>query len=920
MTKDDKKKKHVQDDDEDKPLMKKDRGEKQPLLNQRERHDESVHVTREPIPSSVDGGFHVCKIGEANLSKSLYHIAGIDCHLCGLSIEQELTKIPGILHASLNSDANRAYIIYDNDQISDDKVSKELENLGFNIAERVHSTDDPEKIDFKIGELDESGKERLKTKLSNTLGVNSVKYSKEDVSKLTITFNSKVMGVRDLMNLISEECGDIEIYEKGQETPKELLKRRRLIRSLILSFCLSIPIILLDFVFPRIPGIRSGTEYDLKEGSGITVSYVIQLVFCIPVQFWVGSNFYLGAWNALKHRRANTDTLVAVSTSAAFGYSVISAILALSSPNFTAETLFSESAILITIIFLGKVLENVSKGKAAEAIKTLPSLQATTAILVTEEGGRSQESEISVKLIQVGDILKVRPGSKIPVDGEVVSGETSVDESFLTGESVPVKKKPGEKVIGATINQNGSIEIKATKVGSETLLSRITKMVEQAQTSKAPIQRLADTLANYFVPTVSSISAITFTTWLVLLQTGVAHYDGVANFQNHFVFALLTAINVLVISCPCALGLATPTAVMVGTSVGLKNGVLIKNGSALEKAYKINTVVFDKTGTLTHGNLVVTDHKIFDQNYSDEEFFKMVGAAESLSEHPLAVPLVVKAREYGDLKQAQKFESVTGQGIKCEVEGKRLLIGNRELMRNNNSVISDDIEKQVVQLETEGKTTMLVNIDGELVGIYAVADTIKEESLVTIQKLQQMGIEPWLLSGDNFRVAKAVGQQLGIKNVVGGVLPDQKSKKIKELQDTGKVVAMVGDGVNDSVALTQADVGIAVGSGTDVAAESAELVLIKNDLRDVITAIHLSRRVFRTIRINFVWALLYNMCAIPIAAGVLYPVTKFAIPPAGAAGAEAVSTLFVVGSSLMLNFYKKPVLPEPLRSVNIERE
>ena len=586
-----------------------------------------------------------------------------------------------------------------------------------------------------------------------------------------------------------------------------------------------------------------------------------------------------------------------------------------------------------TFVVGGKYMEVVAKGKTSEALSKLMDLQATHAILLRIDAASGEvvgEEEIGIELVQQGDVLKVVPGAKVPVDGAVVFGHSSTDESMVTGESMPVNKEVGSTVIGGTINQHGVLHVRADRVGADSALAQITRLVEDAQSNKAPIQAIADKISAYFVPVVVLIAVLSFVVWISLAYTVVPD-DWIPDGQGRFLFALIFFMTVLVIACPCALGLATPTAVMVGTGLGAMHGVLIKGGAALEKAYKVNAIIFDKTGTLTYGKPVVTDVMAFggDGAWTDARFLTYLGSAEASSEHPLGRCIYEHVQRLaGDegsavaVLPAAEFEAVPGRGLQCVVEGHRVFVGNRKGMAASGAApVSAATNEQLEALENEGKTVMMMSVDGVVVGSIAVADTIKPESRQVVRMLEEMGTEVWMVTGDNRRTAQAIAKQAGIKNVFAEVMPADKAEKVKELQakprhaDTkprkdgsvqGKVVAMVGDGVNDSPALAQADVGIAIGAGTDIAMEAADVVLMKSDLLDVLTSMDISRRTFRRIKLNFVFAFGYNILGIPIAAGLFFPLFKAHLPPWIAGLAMALSSVSVVGSSLLLKRYKKP--------------
>jgi Cu+-exporting ATPase len=597
------------------------------------------------------------------------------------------------------------------------------------------------------------------------------------------------------------------------------------------------------------------------------------LALATPVQFYVGRQFYRGTWKSLKQRSAGMDTLIAMGSSAAYFYSLAATFL------ISGHVYYETAALIITLIILGKYLEAKAKGRTSEAMKRLLGLRAKTARVIRD----GQEMDVPVQEVSVGDLVVVRPGEKIPVDGALVEGRSSVDESMITGESLPVAKEVGDEVIGATINKTGSFKFQATKVGKDTVLAQIVRLVEQAQGSKAPVQRLADRVAGVFVPAVIGIAVFTFLAWFLL---------GGASLER----SLINMVAVLVIACPCALGLATPTAVMVGTGKGAERGILIKSGESLERAGTLDTVVLDKTGTITAGHPRVTDVVALG-TITEDEVLRLAASAEKGSEHPLGEAIVEAAAAQGlVLEQAQDFEAVAGQGIVVSLRGKKVLLGNRTLMQNH-AVGLGPAEEEVDRLQSEGKTTMLLALDGQVAGIIAVADTVKEGSMEAVARLHDMGLQVVMLSGDNLRTAQAIADQVGIDRVLAEVLPEDKARQVKKLQDEGHVVAMVGDGINDAPALAQADIGMAIGTGTDVAIEVGDIVLMRGDLRGVPQAIQLSRKTMGTIKGNLFWAFAYNTAGIPIAAlGILVPWM--------AAAAMAFSSIFVVSSSLRLRGVK----------------
>ncbi len=631
-----------------------------------------------------------------------------------------------------------------------------------------------------------------------------------------------------------------------------------------LSLALSIPTLILSFVSVPVPFIPHN---------------VLLFLLATPVQFVAGFRFYKGTLDAVRNRVANMDTLIAMGTSAAWIYSTIVTFFSAVFPG--EKVYFDTAALIIALILLGKLLEDLAKGKASEAIRRLMDLQPRMATVVRD----GEEVEVPVELVEVGDVVVVRPGEKVPVDGTVLEGRSSVDESMITGESIPVEKGPGDIVVGATINKMGMLRFRATKVGMDTTLSQIIMLVEEAQVSRAPIQRLADKVSSYFVPAVMLIALTTFAAWYL---TGAS-----------FTSALVAFIAVLIIACPCALGIATPTAILVGTGKGAENGVLIKGGEHLENAHKLNTLVFDKTGTLTKGEPSVTD-VVATKDLGEGDVLRYAAVAEKGSEHPLGETIMREARGRNiEISDPTSFEAVPGHGVKASSEGDEILLGNRKLMEDNDVEIAV-FEEEIQTLEQMGKTVMLLAVNGRMEGLIAVADTLKEHSAEAIDAIKKMGIEVVMLTGDNERTAKAIAGQLGMNKVLAEVLPGEKAEVIKKMQKEGRVVGMVGDGINDAPALAQADIGIAIGSGTDVALETGGIVLIKDDLRDVVASIQLSKKTVGKIKQNLFWAFAYNVALIPIAAfGLLNPIY--------AAGAMASSSITVVTNSLLLRRFRPKV-------------
>jgi len=663
------------------------------------------------------------------------------------------------------------------------------------------------------------------------------------------------------------------------EQKRELIearKQNKLLNKLIVGAILSVLVFLGSMnLLPGLSDISTQARH------------IIIFFLALPVQVWVGSGFYRGLAIVFKYRTADMNTLVAVGTLSAFIYSTVAAFVPFVFTNAGIEPhiYFDTSAMIITLVLLGRYFEARAKRRASSAIKKLLQLGAKTARIIKD----GQEVEVEVGQVEAGNIIIVRPGEKVPVDGVIVSGGSTINESMVTGESIPVEKKAGDEVIGGTINASGSFKFRATKVGKDTLLSQIIKMVEQAQASKAPIQKLADRVASYFVPVVIGIAVITFVAWLTWGPSPAITY------------ALVSFVSVLIIACPCALGLATPTAIMVGTGLGAENGILIKDANSLELAHKLDTVVFDKTGTLTTGKPVLTDIIVIDKAYDKRKLLQIAASSELYSEHPLGKALVEKAKQEGiGLVDPERFVSVAGKGISAEVDGKKILKGNLTFMQEN-GVLAKEAGQVAEKLAREGKTPVFLAIGGNICALFALADTVKEDAGQVIGELHKMGLTTVMITGDNKNTAQAIGKEIGIDRVLAEVLPQHKAEEVKKLQEEKKVVAMVGDGINDAPALAQADIGIAIGTGTDVAIESASITLIRGKLTGAIKAIRLSRNTIRVIRQNLFWAFFYNSVLIPVAAGALYPVLGILISPIFAAGAMAFSSISVVSNSLRLH-------------------
>jgi Cu+-exporting ATPase len=621
-------------------------------------------------------------------------------------------------------------------------------------------------------------------------------------------------------------------------------------------------------------------------------NYIWLFLLATPVQFIVGWRFYKGAWDAIKARQANMDSLIALGTSAAWIYSTIVAFQGILWPTIfpatgaVTEVYFTESGLIIGFIMLGKYLEHLVKGRASKSIRKLMDLQPKLAAVIRNDA----EIQIPIEQVKVGDILIAKPGEKIAVDGIVIEGHSAVDQSMITGESIPVSKSIGDEVIGATINKGSLLKIKAAKVGEATTLAQIVKMVQESIASRAPMQRLADIVSSYFVPIVILIAVLSFSFWYFIMDL-------------QFPIAMTMLISVLIIACPCALGIATPSAIMIGAGKGAQNGILVKSGEFLEKTHKTTSIIFDKTGTLTKGEPSVTDIVILDSKYIENDVIKFAAVAEKGSEHPLGQAVLKKAADIKiKLPNGESYKTFAGKGIRADYKNKAILVGNRMFMKDNKIEMKGS-ESRIQKLENEGKTVVIAAYDKKAIGLIAIADTLKEFSKEAVAELKKMNKDVWMITGDNERTAKSIAKQLGIDNVMAEVLPQDKAKKVKELQQKGKVVAAVGDGINDAPMLAQADVGIAVGAGTDIAKETGGIVLIKNDLRDVVTAIDLSKKTVSKMKQNLFWAFFYNVALVPVAAGLLYQF-GIVLNPIFAAVAMASSSITVVGNAMLLNFYK----------------
>ncbi|PKF89056.1 copper-translocating P-type ATPase [Bacillus sp. BA3] len=773
-----------------------------------------------------------------DIKETSLQISGMTCAACATRIEKGLKKMEGVEEANVNLALEKSVIKYDTEMVNAQDFEKKIRDLGYDVVKEkkefaitgMTCAACATRIEKGLNKMDGISKANVNLALENA----TVEYDPSQTSPIDIIQRVEKLGYGAI---IKDDNKDSDYRQKEIQKQK-----RKFIFSVILSFPL---------LWAMVSHFSFTSFIYLPD---FLMNPWVQMALATPVQFIIGKQFYVGAFKALRNKSANMDVLVAMGTSAAYFYSVYQAFISIGNHHM-AQLYFETSSILITLIILGKLFEAKAKGRSSEAIKKLMGLQAKTALVIRN----GEELEIPLEEVIVGDILLVKPGEKIPVDGEVIEGNSAVDESMLTGESIPVDKSLGDAVIGSTLNKNGFIKMKATKIGRDTALSQIIKVVEDAQGSKAPIQRLADQISGVFVPIVVGIAFLTFLVWLIWVNPG------------EFTPALEALIAVLVIACPCALGLATPTSIMAGSGRAAEFGILFKGGEHLETTHHIDTVILDKTGTVTNGKPELTD-VIVDNGINEEEFLSLIGAAEKQSEHPLAEAIVQGIQERGiSLSLVQEFEAIPGYGVKTRVNQKEILVGTRKLMKQYNVDVSK-VLTDMEDLEANGKTAMLASIDGKYAGLIAVADTIKDTSKKAIERLKEMDIDVIMITGDNERTAMAIGKQVGIDHVIAEVLPEGKAEEVKKLQATGKKVAMVGDGINDAPALALANIGMAIGTGTDVAMEAADITLIRGDLNSIADAILMSRKTMRNIRQNLFWAFAYNTLGIPIAAiGLLAP-------------------------------------------------
>lgn len=803
-----------------------------------------------------------------------YKIGGMTCSACANRVERGIKKMEGMKDASVNFTTETLTVSFDENKVTSNEIEKKVEVLGYSVIKNIKThTYRVEGMTCAVC----AGRVEKVTKKIEGVQDSVVNLTTE---KMSITVDDDIVTYGDIKRAVEKAGYKLVREEEKENTEKKLSDKDKLLRRLIFSCIFTIPLLIVTMghmVGMPLPKIIDPMVNPMNFA-------VFQIILTVPVMA-IGYKFYLIGFKNLIKLSPNMDSLIAVGTSAAFLYSVFGMYKIATGDTSYAMHLYFEAAVtILTLITLGKYLEAISKGKTSEAIKKLMGLAPKTATIIRE----GNEIVIPIDEVVVGDIILVKPGEKLPVDGEVIEGSTAIDESMLTGESIPVEKIVGSNVIGASINKTGFIKYKATKVGRDTALSQIIKLVEDAQGSKAPIAKMADVISAYFVPIVIGLAIFSAIAWLIAGETPV--------------FALTIFISVLVIACPCALGLATPTAIMVGTGKGAENGVLIKGGEALEITHKINTIVFDKTGTITEGKPVVTD--IVSRGKENNILLALAASAEKGSEHPLGEAIVRAAIEKNiELKSLENFNAIPGHGIEVVIENESILLGNLKLMKER-SIDIGELRGEADRLANEGKTPMFIAINNSLEGIIAVADTVKPSSINAIKELHNMGIKVAMITGDNKKTAEAIAKQVGIDIVLSEVLPEDKANEVKKLQGKDDKVAMVGDGINDAPALAQADIGIAIGSGTDVAIESADIVLMRSDLMDVIVAIKLSKATIRNIKQNLFCAFGYNVLGIPVAMGVLHIFGGPLLNPMIAAAAMSLSSVSVLANALRLKKFK----------------
>ncbi|GAA4075492.1 heavy metal translocating P-type ATPase [Amphibacillus indicireducens] len=810
-----------------------------------------------------------------------FDIEGMTCAACAQTVEKVTSKLPGVESAQINLATEKLTMNYDQSVLSVQEIEKAVSGAGYQVVTPT------KKQTFSIeGMTCASCAQTVEKSVAN---LDAVKYAQVNLAteKLTVEYDPESISAKDIIATVdrsgyqAKEDLDASVDSYSESKDKKTAQMESIWRRFWLSAIFTIPLFYISMgPMVGLP-VPSMIDPDLN---GLNFS-VIQLILTIPV-ILLGWSYYTGGFKALFKGHPNMDSLIALGTSAAFVYSLAATIVVWNGdPSYAHQLYYESAAVILTLITLGKYLESRSKGKTSEAIEKLMDLAPKTATVIRD----GEETEVGIDQVVVGDLIIVKPGEKIPVDGTIVEGRTSVDESMLTGESIPVEKNIGDSMVGGSFNNNGTVKYKADKVGNDTALAQIIQLVEDAQGSKAPIAKMADIISGYFVPIVIGLAIIAGIGWYISGESGV--------------FALTIAISVLVIACPCALGLATPTAIMVGTGKGAEHGVLIKGGAALETTHKVDMVVFDKTGTITEGKPVVTDI-VTANGVSESDLLMLTASAEKGSEHPLGEAIVREAKAKGfEFIDGENFSAIPGHGIEVTIGDQQLLAGNKKLMVDR-AISLDDLAEPSDQLASQGKTPMYIALDQKIAGIIAVADTVKENSAQAIEKLHQMGIEVAMITGDNTRTAAAIAGQVGIDRVLSEVLPEDKANEVTKLQAEGKKVAMVGDGINDAPALAQADIGIAIGSGTDVAIESADIVLMRSDLLDVPSSIELSKATIRNIKENLFWAFAYNVLGIPVAMGLLYAFGGPLLSPMIAGAAMSLSSVSVLANALRLKRFK----------------
>lgn len=792
-------------------------------------------------------------------------------------LELALRALPGVGEVKANLAGQRIEVEYEPGKVGVAQIVQAVKSAGYQVGAQTRIRIENLRCASCVQEIEAELKSKpgvLNASVSVATQEALVEYLPEKTTMSELNNAIETWGYKPLA--IS---ADAPVDTQEQAHAREY---RRLMNKFWFATAVSVPVLLTAY-YQFVPMLRDLSMDTLRWLWGATA------LLTLPVMFWSGSDFFTGAWAAFKHRSANMNTLIALGTGAAWLYSSFAILFPAIFPEGTSEPFYDVVSVVIALVVLGQALELRAKGQSSEAIKKLLGLQAKTARVIRD----GKEMDLPVEEVLVGDIIQVRPGEKVPVDGLIVEGSSSVDESMLTGESLPVSKKPGDEVIGATINKTGAFRFRATKVGKDTALAQIVKMVQDAQNSKAPIARLADTISGYFVPIVMILAVWTFVVWFVIGP------------QPSLVYALVTSVTVLIIACPCALGLATPMSLMVGIGKGAEHGILIRSGEALQTARALNTVVLDKTGTITKGKPELTDTVLSKQlSISTEEFLRLAASVETVSEHPLAEAIVEGTKAKGiALASPQNFEAIPGHGVIAQVDGRKVVLGNLKMMKREDIALGD-LESIAAQLADDGKTPMFVAIDNQPAGIVAVADTVKEDSAEAIKLLQGLGIEVVMITGDNRRTAEAIARKVGISRVLAEVLPEDKANNVHQLQAEGKKVAMVGDGINDAPALAQADVGLAIGTGTDVAIEASDITLIKGSLKGVVTAIEVSRATMKNIYQNLVGAFIYNVLGIPVAMGLLFPFFGLLLSPLIAGAAMAFSSVTVVGNANRLRGFK----------------